>query len=220
MITDRAPSREVFVEDAIVWLRERAPIAGASVLTSMPDETDLFTVDRAEWKRWFVDAAELCVRAADPRGLAIFFQTDTKGAGRWLDKAALVREGALRAGAQCVFHWIALGAKDGPRSRAGYSHLLGFSLEATLDLSMPTRDVITSGDSTWTRGMSVTACRAACEAILALTPTRTVIDPFCGHGTALAVANALGLDAIGVEYARRRAKRARSLTVSLPTDET
>ncbi|MBL8679363.1 MAG: SAM-dependent methyltransferase [Myxococcales bacterium] len=215
MTVERAPTREVFVEDAIGWLKARAPVAGASVLTSMPDETDLFTVERSAWERWFVDAAELCVRAADSQGLAIFFQTDTKGGGRWLDKAALVREGAVRAGARCVFHWIALGDERAPRSRAGYSHVLGYSVEATLDLAAPMRDVIAPGDSTWTRGMSVTACRAACEAIVALTPTRTVIDPFCGHGTALAVANALGLDAIGVEYARRRAKRARSLTVSL-----
>jgi len=205
----------VFVGDAIPWLRARAPIAGASVLTSMPDETDLFTVERSQWERWFIDAAELCVRAADPRGLAVFFQTDTKGGGRWLDKAGLVREGAIRANARCVFHWVVLGDEGAPRSRAGYSHLIGYSIEAALDLSRPTRDVIPAGESTWTRGMSVTAGRAACEAIIELTPTRTVIDPFCGHGTALAVANALGLDAIGVEYAQRRAKRARALSVTI-----
>ncbi len=43
---------------------------------------------------------------------------------------------------------------------------------------------------------------------------RTVVDPFCGHGTVLAVANALGLDAVGVELSRKRAQKARSLRVA------
>jgi hypothetical protein len=38
-----------------------------------------------------------------------------------------------------------------------------------------------------------------------------VVDPFCGVGTMLAVANGHGLDAIGVELSRRRAARAMKL---------
>ena len=68
-----------------------------------------------------------------------------------------------------------------------------------------------AGEVTWTRGMGVQACLAACRFILEHTPTRTVVDPFCGHGTVLAVANALGLDAVGVELSRKRARRARNL---------
>jgi hypothetical protein len=72
-----------------------------------------------------------------------------------------------------------------------------------------------AGATTWTRGMGVAACRAACEAVLRLTPTRAIIDPFCGHGTVLAVANAMGLDAIGVELGARRARKARTLTLAM-----
>jgi predicted deacylase len=61
--------------------------------------------------------------------------------------------------------------------------------------------------------MGLHACRAACEAVIAFTPTRVVLDPFCGHGTVLAVANALGLDAIGVELGGKRARKARALTI-------
>jgi tRNA G10 N-methylase Trm11 len=39
----------------------------------------------------------------------------------------------------------------------------------------------------------------------------TIVDPFCGMGSVLAVANAHGLAAIGVEKSRRRAARARKL---------
>jgi tRNA/tmRNA/rRNA uracil-C5-methylase (TrmA/RlmC/RlmD family) len=40
-----------------------------------------------------------------------------------------------------------------------------------------------------------------------------VVDPFCGVGTVLAVANTLGLGAIGVERNRKRAEEARALVV-------
>jgi tRNA G10 N-methylase Trm11 len=40
------------------------------------------------------------------------------------------------------------------------------------------------------------------------------LDPFCGVGTVLAVANALGLDALGVERSTKRCEQARQLTVA------
>ena len=64
--------------------------------------------------------------------------------------------------------------------------------------------------------MGVEACRVACRFVRERTPTRTVVDPFCGRGTVLAVANALGLDAVGVEIARKRARQARALRTPLP----
>lgn len=38
-----------------------------------------------------------------------------------------------------------------------------------------------------------------------------VIDPFCGQGTVLAVANELGMDALGVELSRKRSRQALKL---------
>jgi hypothetical protein len=63
----------------------------------------------------------------------------------------------------------------------------------------------------WSQATPVAACTLSCRYVLERTETRTVIDPFCGLGTVLAVANQLGLDAVGVEKNRRRARRARSL---------
>jgi tRNA G10 N-methylase Trm11 len=40
-----------------------------------------------------------------------------------------------------------------------------------------------------------------------------VVDPFCGLGSVLAVANSMGLDAIGVEIVAKRARRARGLRI-------
>lgn len=43
---------------------------------------------------------------------------------------------------------------------------------------------------------------------------KCVYDPFCGKGSVLAVANYLGLDAVGVEIAASRARKAEALQVS------
>jgi 23S rRNA G2445 N2-methylase RlmL len=42
---------------------------------------------------------------------------------------------------------------------------------------------------------------------------KTIFDPFCGVGTVLAAANALGLDALGVELSRKRCEQARALEI-------
>ena len=47
------------------------------------------------------------------------------------------------------------------------------------------------------------------------TATRTVVDPFCGHGTALAVANAFGFHAIGIDTSARQCRAAKALRLEL-----
>ena len=73
------------------------------------------------------------------------------------------------------------------------------------------------GEMTWARAMGVEACVQACRFVRDVAHGHTVVDPFCGLGTALAVANALGLHAVGVELSRKRAERAQTLTVRVPS---
>jgi len=74
-----------------------------------------------------------------------------------------------------------------------------------------TPDVIGSlGEMSWSRAMGTHACEAAVRFVTSV-GARVVVDPFCGHGSVLAIANAHGLDAIGVELSRRRAAKARAL---------
>jgi cyclopropane fatty-acyl-phospholipid synthase-like methyltransferase len=63
--------------------------------------------------------------------------------------------------------------------------------------------------------MGVKACVDACRFVLTETTTRTIVDPFCGWGTVLAVANALGMDAVGVDLSTRMCRRARTLQIDL-----
>jgi SAM-dependent methyltransferase len=103
--------------------------------------------------------------------------------------------------------------------RASYSHMLGWSrgLRARADRS--TADVLpAAGSMAGSKAMGVRACLDACRFVRDQTASRTVVDPFCGWGTALAVANALGLDAIGVDLSARMCRRARALEIDLESE--
>lgn len=66
---------------------------------------------------------------------------------------------------------------------------------------------------TWPRAIGVEVARFAVTWLREQAGARTIVDPFCGVGTVLALANAMGLHAIGVERNPGRAERARSLSL-------
>lgn len=206
------PSRTVFCEDALPWL-DTAELTGCSVITSLPDVSEV-GLPLPQWKRWFEDAAFKILTRLPDSSVALFFQTDIKKDGEWIDKGFLVSKAAERAGATLLLHKIVCRFQPGTITfgRPAYSHLLAFSRGVKLDLSKSSPDVLPdAGDKTWTRGMGRKACELAIRFVLSQTTNRTIVDPFCGHGTVLAVANGLGLDAIGVELSAKRARKARTL---------
>jgi len=75
-----------------------------------------------------------------------------------------------------------------------------------------------AGEMPWSRAMGTRACEAACRFLLAETSARRVVDPFCGKGTVLAVANLLGLDALGIELSAKRCRFARNLNLAAPSE--
>ena len=212
------PARTVHHGDALAWLRAAGTLAGASVVTSLPDVSELPALGIDGWRRWFEDAALLTMQAVSDEGVAIFFQSDVKRAGLWIDKGSLVSRAAERAAMALLFHKIVCRKPPGTltRGRASYSHLLGFARVLRPTLRNATPDVLPDGGfQPGVKSMGVLACVDACRFVIGETTTRTVVDPFCGWGTVLAVANALGLDAIGVDVSARMCKRARRLTVTL-----
>lgn len=207
--------RTIHCEDALAWLRARGELPGCSLITSMPDYSEFPSLTLAAWKEWFIEAAKLVLASCPRDGVAIFYQTDIKKDGAWVDKGYLIQKAAEETGHSLLWHKLVCRAPAGSVTfgRPAYSHLLCFARDLRADLAKSTADVLPSaGETTWTRGMGLEACLAACRFVISHTPTRTIVDPFCGHGTVLAAANELGLDAIGVELSRKRAKKARGLT--------
>jgi hypothetical protein len=213
-----APSRVVHHADAIAWLTAQVRLPGASVITSLPDVSEVPTLGFEGWRRWFEDAAALVMRAVGDEGVAIFFQSDIRREGLWVDKGALVAAAAAREGMGQLFHKIVCRKRPGTVTigRASYSHLLGYARTLRPSGARVTADVLPeAGFVPGTKAMGVNACVDACRFVRAETTTRTIVDPFCGFGTVLAVANALGLDAVGVDLSVRMCRRARALRIDL-----
>ena len=213
-----AGRRTVHHGEALAWLQTHAPLQGASVLTSLPDVSELPALSFPAWRDWFHRAAAETMAAVSEAGVAVFYQSDIRHQGTWVDKAALVHAAATDVGLQTVFHKIVCRHPPGTVSlgRASYAHLLAYARGARPTPRRPTPDVLPDGGFVPGRkAMGAAACLLACRYILEETTTRTVVDPFCGWGTALAVANALGLYAVGVDLSARMCRRAQSLTVTV-----
>jgi hypothetical protein len=206
--------RVVHQAEAVAWLTKQGTLPGASVITSLPDVSEVPLLGFEGWRHWFEQAAATVMGAVPETGVAIFFQSDIRHAGRWVDKGAMATAGAERAGGVLLFHRIVCRHPAGTLSagRATYSHLLGFAPVARPPSGRSRADVIPdAGFMPGKKAMGVSACLEACRFVLQETPTRTVVDPFCGWGTVLAVANALGMDAVGVDLSPRMCRRARTL---------
>lgn len=200
-------------------MSEHAAEPSDAVITSLPDVSELPELGPGldGWKRWFVDAAAHVMRWTAPGMPAVFFQSDVRHHGEWVDKGYLVQQAAEKLGAKLVFHRIVCRKPPGTLSqgRAMYSHLVAFTRGDVLVPKKPSADVLPDGgEKPWSRAMGALACEAACRFLLDETSARRVVDPFCGRGTVLAVANALGLDALGVELSAKRCRFARNLSYS------
>jgi hypothetical protein len=213
------PTRRVVHAEALAWLDTNAPEPRTSVVTSLPDVSEVPDKGFDGWRAWFLDAARRIIRWVPDDGVAIFFQSDIRYRGVWVDKGYLVLRAAEDEGAQLVWHKIVCRKPAGTIShgRASYSHMICVSRKLHPP-RCPGPDVLAdTGVMTWTKAMGLNACRLACRYLKDDTDTRVVVDPFCGHGTVLAVANSFGFDAVGVELSAKRCKIARNL--GLPPEE-
>ena len=101
--------------------------------------------------------------------------------------------------------------------------LLCFSKQHTMPPGTPSVDVMADrGHMSWPRAMGAAACDAAVSYCLhvvhgghqgeeggaATVPPLVVLDPFCGEGSVLAAANAMGVEAVGVDMSRKRCRHA------------
>ena len=213
----RTPLREVHCAEAIGWLRERGRIEGACAITSLPDVSEV-NLSLPAWRAWFLGAVTLVVDAVPDTSAALFFQSDIKRDGVWVDKGAMVIRAAEDAGAHILFHKIVCRRPPGVLTygRPGYTHLIAVSRAMKCPDVLPLPDIITdAGALPWVRAMGVRAAGQAVRFARDQVGATLIVDPFCGVGTVLAAANALGVDALGVELSRKRCEQARALTLPL-----
>jgi hypothetical protein len=214
--TKSRPGREVHCADSIPWMQARGKIAGASAVTSLPDVSEVGLALPA-WRRWFLDAVGLVINTVPDDGAALFFQSDIKRDGAWIDKGALVARAAEDAGARILFHKIVCRRPPGmlTMGRPGFTHLIAVSRQLRCPDVLPIPDVIVdAGPQPWVRAMGIRAAAHAVRFARDHAGAKVIFDPFCGVGTVLAVANALEVDALGVEKARKRCEQSRVLSVA------
>jgi hypothetical protein len=211
------PERRVFQTEALAFLASHPSEPRTSVVTSLPDLSETPHLDLEGWQQWFVDAVRRVVAWVPDGGVAIFYQSDIRYEGRVIDKGYLVMRGAEPDGA-LLWHKIVCRKPPGTLGfgRPSYSHMIciqrGLSRRAAV--RHPGPEVLAdAGFMPWSRAMGVGACRVALQFVRDETDTRLVVDPFCGQGTVLAVANAMGFDALGIDLATRRCQVARTLQV-------
>ncbi len=209
------PSRVVHCADAIPWMKERGVIAGACAITSLPDVSEV-SLTLPLWRTWFLDAVRLVIESVPAESAALFFQSDIKHENVWIDKGSMVIRACEDAGAHVLFHKIVARRQPGmlTMGRPGYTHLIAVSKAMKCPDVLPIPDIIVdAGRQPWIRAMGIRAAAHAVRFARDHVSAQTIFDPFCGVGTVLAVANSLGLDAIGVEKARKRSEQARALAV-------
>lgn len=212
-----AGTRVIHEGDGVAWLQANGVPADAAVVTSLPDHSEVPEMGVEVWRRWFADVVKLICEAVDERSVAVFYQTDVKHDGYWIDKSYLVGKGVEAAGSQLLWHKIVCRGAPGSVTfgRPAYTHMLCASRGLRLLPGQSTADVLPErGTMPWARAMGEAACVSVAQFLRAFTGCRTVVDPFCGVGTMLAVANREGFDAIGVELSRKRARKARELDLA------
>ena len=204
--------RTVVCAEALSWLDAHPAEPGTSVITSLPDVSEIPTLGFAAWRSWFIDAARCVIRWVPAENVAIFYQSDIRHEEAWVDKSYLIQRAAEAEDAPLIWHKIVCRRPPGTISqgRPTYSHMLCVARTPHKAPVRPGPDVIAdAGFMPWPRAMGFAACRIACRFLRDETPTRIVVDPFCGQGSALAAANAYGFEAQGIDLSPRRCRAAR-----------
>ena len=208
----RVPIAQIIQADANAWLEANPAAAHSSIITSLPDVSELPELGLSGWRDWFIDSARRVIAWLPETGVAIFYQSDIRHRGAWIDKSHLVLSAMDAQGAQLLWHTIVCRRPAGSLTmgRASYSHMLCVSRSSQRARAWAGPHVLPdAGPSSWSRGMGQHACELACRYLQRATDTRLVLDPFCGHGAVLRAANALGFDVIGIDVSSRRCRTAR-----------
>lgn len=205
------PTRTVVQSDVLEWLARTPLDARHAVVASLPDYGELPERAVAPWKSWFARVADAIFAAAHPSSPLVFYQSDVRHAGAWIDKGYLVQQAAERAGAALLLHRVVCRHPAGTiaRARATWSHLLLFSKRLRCSRRFSYADVLPDGGPrVWVKGLGLVTCEEIVRMIRQESDCDTLVHLFAGKGLLLEVAREHGLHAVGVDLSRRQCRQA------------
>lgn len=231
-------NRIVLCEDAIKWLESSNEYFNGSIFCGIPDmydvydflgkneeknneiinESNIIEYKTREYKKWFIKTINLIFQRISIGQCVIFTQTDGKVLSNngnilcWLDKSYLCMSEAEKHGCTLLWHKIAIDSQAEISSyRPCYTHLLCFGKSFTYHSSkFLTPDLIDRGLMTWKKATGLEVCILCVAFLRYIVNTSCIINPFCGHGTILAVSNYFGVPCVGIEVMPKRARKALS----------
>ena len=209
--TPAPPTKTVIRADVLEWLACTPLDARHAVVASLPDYGELPDRAVAPWKEWFTRVAEAIFAAAHPASPVVFYQSDVRHAGAWIDKGFLVQQAAERAGAALLLHRVVCRRPAGTitAGRATWSHLLLFSKQLRCSRRFTYADVLPDGGPrVWVRGLGLLSCLEIVKMIRQESACDTLVHLFAGKGLLLEVAREQGLHAVGIDLSRRQCRHA------------
>lgn len=219
--------RRVICEDAVAWLRSSEDPLEGSIFCGIPDIADVYNfipsneiVQRAkDYEEWFLTVIRLIFQRISSGQCVILSQTDGKIIDHegnlvyWVDKAHLCHRIANEFHCQLLWHKIAIDHNSMSTlvssHRPCYTHLLCFGKDFTFPISQfLTPDVIDRGVMTWDKATGLEACILCIAFLKYVVNAPCIFNPFCGHGTILAVSDYFGVPSVGIEIMAKRARKA------------
>ena len=205
---NKKTDRQIFCKDAVAWLKTQKNLD--CIVTSVPEMEEVH-LSKDKYEVFLKDAAKLCMEAVKDTGYVIFLQTDRKQKG-WIDKSYIISDAACELKIPMIWHKIALRQDVGTSGlfRPTFSHMLCYSKKGKVGPVFP--DVLERGSVTYENAFGIEAVKAVLEYVKKQ-GVKTVVDPFVGSGTTVALANKMGLKGIGVDIDPKQCKKAMTLVL-------
>lgn len=202
-------SREIICQDALKWLKSAKSVP--NVVTGICDLDEMPNYNMQQYLTFFKQITTQICNKLQPGCYAIFIQTDRKWQRQWIDKSYIISDIANKAGLKMIWHKIVLHRGVGAThlQRPTYAHMLCYSRDGTTGAATP--DVIDVGKKLYKNATPTSAANVALDFVKRYSKVKTVLDPFVGQGTIVALANQRGLDAIGIDIDPEQCEKARVL---------
>lgn len=193
--------------DAFDYLKE---FKQKAIITSLPD-MDEINMDIPEWTKWITRACIQLAAALDDDGIIFFYQTNRKHKGYLIDKSWMITNCFYFLGYKKIHEKIVLKQKVNTVSlfRPAHSKIFSFSKKLTSGKGVP--EVFDTGKMLYKNAMGYNAAKSCVNYIKKHVDTDTILDPFCGQGSVLKIANDMGMNAIGIDILKEQCKLAKKL---------